>query len=97
MAERMVTLAAEQPGFLGFESARNPPVDNTTTQTNTTDTIATHNAPLGLAVSYWTDLDSIAAWKRNLEHAQAQQRGRQQWYDSYSVRIARVERAYSKP
>ena len=87
MAERMVTLAKAQPGYLGFESARNP---------RNTSTDQPSNAPLGLAVSYWADLESITAWKKNLEHAQAQRQGRQQWYDSYSVRVARVERAYSQ-
>mgnify|MGYP001954059126 CR=1 FL=1 len=38
MATDMLTLAEQQPGFLGFESAR---------------------ADIGIAVSYWRDLESI--------------------------------------
>lgn len=50
---------------------------------------------LGITVSYWSDLESIKHWKSNLQHQQAQQQGREQWYASYSVRIAKVERDYS--
>jgi heme-degrading monooxygenase HmoA len=49
---------------------------------------------LGLTVSYWRDLQAIADWKRHLDHLDAQRQGRERWYESYRVRIARVERAY---
>ena len=74
-AARMVELAAQQPGFLGVESAREE---------------------LGITVSYWADLDSIKAWKRNAEHLVAQKMGREKWYSNYKTRIARVERDYDK-
>lgn len=73
MAERMVALAAQQPGFLGVESARDG---------------------LGITVSYWADLESIAAWKANAEHLEAQRLGRAKWYAGFRLRIARVERDY---
>lgn len=47
-----------------------------------------------ITVSYWTDLDAIHAWKADLDHAEAQRLGRESWYARYSVRVARVERAY---
>jgi heme-degrading monooxygenase HmoA len=50
---------------------------------------------IGITVSYWTDLDAIAAWKRNSEHLAVQHDARDRWYSSYTTRIARVERAYS--
>lgn len=50
---------------------------------------------LGITVSYWSDLESIEAWKANAEHQRAQRIGRQKWYASFSVRIARVERDYA--
>lgn len=78
MAERMVELASEQPGFLGIEAARG--ADG-----------------LGITVSYWESEESIAAWKRNAEHRVAQRRGHETWYAAFELRIARVERAYSKP
>lgn len=49
---------------------------------------------LGITVSYWESLDSIAAWKRNAQHLVAQQRGRDTWYEEFKVRICRVERDY---
>lgn len=50
---------------------------------------------LGITVSYWRDLESIAAWRRHAEHALVQDEGRRRWYESYAVRIALVERARS--
>lgn len=50
---------------------------------------------LGITVSYWRDLDSVHAWKRVAEHAEAQRRGRESWYERYEVRVARVERSYA--
>lgn len=50
---------------------------------------------IGITVSYWKDLDSIRSWKQNLDHIQAQQKGRSTWYKSYTTRIALVEREYS--
>lgn len=73
MAERMMTLAKQQPGFLGVESAREE---------------------VGITVSYWESLGAIAAWKAHAEHVQAREKGRKQWYQQFSVRIARVEKAY---
>ncbi len=74
-ADHMVALAAQQPGYLGFETAR--------------------DENLGISVSYWRDLDSIRAWKQVADHQMAQRLGREKWYQSYTIRIARVEREYS--
>ena len=49
---------------------------------------------LGITVSYWESLEAIEAWKKDAEHRTARQRGREQWYASFSVRICRVEREY---
>lgn len=49
---------------------------------------------VGITVSYFRDEDAIAAWQRNLEHQDAQRRGRDQWYRRYSVHVAKVERSY---
>ena len=49
---------------------------------------------LGITVSYWESLESIANWKANGEHQLAQQAGRDSWYVRYHTRIARVERDY---
>ena len=49
---------------------------------------------VGITVSYWADLDSIKAWKANLEHQNAQRIGHEKWYSSFKVRISKVERDY---
>ncbi len=48
----------------------------------------------GITVSYWKDEASIAAWKAQAEHAAAQRLGRDRWYESFQVRVCRVERSY---
>ena len=75
-ADRMVELAAEQPGYLGVESVRG-------------------EDGVGITVSYWKDEESIRNWKLQLEHTEARNQGRKQWYSAYEMRIAKVERAYN--
>lgn len=72
-AARMEELAAQQPGYLGFESAR---------------------SGLGIAVSYWRTDEDARAWKRVVDHAEAQRQGRARWYAAYRVRVATVDREY---
>src|SRR5437588_2931364 len=49
---------------------------------------------LGITVSYWSSLESIHAWREQAEHRLAQQQGRSTWYERYSLRVCRVERAW---
>ena len=49
---------------------------------------------LGITVSYWRDLDAILQWKNNVEHIEARNRGREQWYQQYQLRICKVEKEY---
>ncbi len=51
---------------------------------------ATRNA-IGIAVSYWRDLESIEKWRHNLQHQHAKARGVREWYSEYTVRICKVE------
>lgn len=46
---------------------------------------------LGIAVSYWRDMESINTWRENVQHKQAKMRGAKEWYTHYSVRICKVE------
>jgi heme-degrading monooxygenase HmoA len=49
----------------------------------------------GITVSYWaTDADA-RAWKQVVEHLDAQRRGRDSWYEQYTVRVGSVERQYA--
>lgn len=77
-AQRMHDLVAQQPGFLGVESARG------------TD-------GFGITVAYFESEEAIAGWRNNAEHAVARERGRNEWYEHFELRIARVERAYGGP
>lgn len=47
-----------------------------------------------ITVSYWADIESITAWKANVEHREAQEKGRREWYSDFRVRISKVEREY---
>lgn len=49
---------------------------------------------VGITLSYWKDRESIAAWKANLEHREAQSLGRERFYSRYNVRVAKVEYDY---
>lgn len=73
MAAKMETLAAQQKGFLGIDSARND---------------------VGISNSYWESLEDIKNWKQQSDHLLAQQKGRNDWYSWYNVRICKVEREY---
>lgn len=35
---------------------------------------------IGITVCHWDAAESIAAWKRDVDHAAAQQLGRERWY-----------------
>ena len=49
---------------------------------------------LCLTVSYWRDEDAIGVWRQNVQHSEARARGKREWYESFRVRVARVERDY---
>ncbi|UJH66039.1 antibiotic biosynthesis monooxygenase family protein [Allomuricauda sp. SCSIO 65647] len=49
---------------------------------------------LGISISYWQNLRSIADWKANVDHQVAQKKGIEEWYSWYKVRICLVEREY---
>lgn len=46
----------------------------------------------GITVSYWSSLDAIAGWRAHVEHAEAQRAGKERFYATYDLRVARVER-----
>lgn len=77
MADRMVELAREMPGFLGIESVR--------------DELAGDQGRPGITVSYWSSVEAIREWKNQVEHLAAQKMGREKWYATYHLRIAKVE------
>jgi heme-degrading monooxygenase HmoA len=56
--------------------------------------IESARSELGITVSYWKDEESIRAWKSQMDHAAAREKGRLQWYAAYTLRVAKVERQY---
>ena len=52
---------------------------------------------LGITVSYWADEATLKNWKQATEHLLAQKLGKTRWYDYYTLRVAKVERAYDGP
>lgn len=48
----------------------------------------------GATISYWQTQKDIKQWKKQWEHQEAQQKGREKWYAHYKLRICRVEHDY---
>ncbi|MEU5275007.1 antibiotic biosynthesis monooxygenase [Streptomyces asoensis] len=48
---------------------------------------------LGITVGYFRDADALAQWSADTEHRAAQRRGRAEWYESYTLHVAKVERS----
>lgn len=46
----------------------------------------------GISVSFWQDEASIEHWRQHSRHQFAQKQGFDQWYQSFELHIARVER-----
>jgi len=49
---------------------------------------------IGVTISYWRDLKSIKSWKENAEHSVVREKGRNEWYKKFKIRIAKIERDY---
>lgn len=49
-----------------------------------------------LSLSFWESQESIKNWKNNLNHLEAQQKGRNQLFLDYRIRIAEVVKDYTK-
>ncbi|MFD9133592.1 antibiotic biosynthesis monooxygenase family protein [Streptomyces bottropensis] len=48
-----------------------------------------------ITVGYFRDAAAIEAWRTDVEHLAAQERGRAEWYENYTLHIAKVERSHS--
>jgi heme-degrading monooxygenase HmoA len=48
---------------------------------------------LSITVGYFRDADALAEWRSNAEHRAAQKRGQVEWYRSYTLHVAKVERS----
>ncbi|KAF7966353.1 hypothetical protein HWV62_6285 [Athelia sp. TMB] len=81
-ARRMDELAQQQPGYLGQDSRYTPTEDG---------------GMEGVTISYWTDEESIKGWRDDSEHRAARARGRAEWYESWNIRVCKIEREYGSP
>ncbi len=50
---------------------------------------------VGITVCYWKTEEDLLRWKNDTDHLEVQRKGKSTWYKQFSVRIARVERAYN--
>lgn len=48
---------------------------------------------LGITVSYFRDSAAIEQWRSFGEHRAVQKQGRAEWYERYTVHVAKVERS----
>ena len=51
------------------------------------------NGDSGIFISYWENLHSIDAWRKNLEHGKAKSKA-SQWYTRYLSQICKVESSH---
>ncbi|MBD0675253.1 antibiotic biosynthesis monooxygenase family protein [Kitasatospora sp. NPDC091335] len=49
---------------------------------------------LSITVGYFRDADALTEWRTNAEHRAAQKRGRAEWYERYTLHVAKVERSH---
>ncbi|MGW5472975.1 antibiotic biosynthesis monooxygenase family protein [Streptomyces chartreusis] len=49
---------------------------------------------LGITVGYFRDAEALTEWRTNAEHREAQELGRAEWYQSYTLHVAKVERSH---
>ena len=48
-----------------------------------------------ITISYWRDMKSILKWKKNVEHKDAQEKGKSKWYSRYKVEVVEIKRTYA--
>jgi heme-degrading monooxygenase HmoA len=46
-----------------------------------------------LTVVWWRDEDSLREWRELMRHREAQNTGREKWYEYYKIEVANVVRA----
>lgn len=49
---------------------------------------------LRVTISYWQEEAHLIAWKKQVEHREAQRLGQERWYQWYKLEVCKVERAY---
>lgn len=81
------------PGDHGYAEAAERMVELAQLQPGFLGVDSAREGEFGITVSYWSSLEAIEAWKAHAEHRQARKKGRSDWYRSFSLRVALVERS----
>lgn len=61
-----------------------------------TDFVSSCEGNQEVAISYWASEQDIARWHNDPLHKEAQQLGKEKWYQNYTVEVVEVKRSYSK-
>jgi heme-degrading monooxygenase HmoA len=81
-------------GDRGYGQMADKMVELASRQTGYLGIESARDEQLGITVSYWASLEAIKNWKENAAHQVAQERGKSEWYESFALRISKVERDY---
>jgi heme-degrading monooxygenase HmoA len=81
-------------GDKGYENMAKKMVELASKQSGFLGVESARDHDLGITVSYWDSLDAIKNWKENTVHKVAQERGKKEWYKTFSLRVCKVERDY---
>ena len=81
-------------GDHGYNAMANKMVELASKQNGYLGIESARDSELGITVSYWKTLEDISDWKANAAHQIAQERGKQEWYHQFTLRVCKVERDY---
>lgn len=79
-------------GENGYGAMANKMVELASKQSGFLGVESARDDQLGITVSYWDSIDAIHAWKEHSAHIIAQEKGKSEWYQSFSLRVCKVER-----
>jgi heme-degrading monooxygenase HmoA len=79
-------------GDKGYEKMAKKMVELASQQKGFLGVESARDEGVGITVSYWDSLDAIKNWKEHSAHQIAQDRGKNEWYKSFSLRVCKVER-----
>ena len=51
----------------------------------------------GIVVAYFSNEEAMREWKANTKHRAVQKMGREKWYETYRIRIGKIERDNTFP
>jgi heme-degrading monooxygenase HmoA len=80
------------PGDNGYGTMADKMVELASKQKGFLGVESARDEQLGITVSYWDSVDAIQAWKDHSLHTIAQEKGKSEWYESFSLRVCKVER-----